>query len=89
MGKLVDVLGLIVFLAAVIGILCVVVRNLPMIGVIVGSVIATLGLGWGLVQIIGAVSGSASAQWKAGSSHSACCGDSGYLALVLAWRSLR
>lgn len=68
MGKLVVVLGLIAFLAAFIGILCVVVRNMPVIGVIVGSVIATLGLGWGLVQIIGAVSGSASAQWKAGSS---------------------
>jgi MFS family permease len=68
MGKFVDVLGLIVFLAAVVGILCVVVWNMPMIGLIVGSVIAALGLGWGLIQIVGAVSGSARAQWNADSS---------------------
>jgi len=68
MSKSVDVIGLIVFVAAVISILWVVARNMPMIGVIAGSVLATVGLGWGLVQVVGGVSSAAYTRWNAGSS---------------------
>jgi len=42
--------------------------TVPVIGIVSGSVVAALGLGWVLIQIITAVSRSAAAHWDTSSS---------------------